>query len=65
MLAIFVPLVIPVKRHKHHLNWKCNPQKALCYGYGIKRQFQQHFSYIVAVNLLVEEIGVHRPSASH
>jgi hypothetical protein len=37
--------------------------------YGVQRHFQQYFSYILAIVLLVEEIGVygwnHRPVASH
>jgi hypothetical protein len=37
--------------------------------YGDLRHFQQYFSYIVAVSLLVEETGVlgenHRPAVSH
>jgi hypothetical protein len=37
--------------------------------YGVKRHFQQYFSYIMAVNLLMGETGVpgknHRPVASH
>jgi hypothetical protein len=38
-------------------------------GYGVKRNRKQYFCYIVAVSLLVEEIGEpgenHRPAASH
>ena len=29
-----------------------------CYGYGVKRHFQQYFSYIVTSALLEEENGV-------
>ena len=38
-------------------------------GYGVYHHFQQYFSYIVAVSLLVEETRVpgeiHRPVVSH
>jgi hypothetical protein len=35
----------------------------LSYGYGVSRHFQQYFSYIVVVSLLVE--GAEEPEENH